>query len=305
MIFSLALIWALVIGFIIIIVYRKNNRLIDEIIEFGLDEESVEDVKSIIDSYHFDQTLKGRVRQKFKRFISVFRPNLYKKIVAFIVTSFIVTYIIKSLILSISYLSSLIIITPMLFVLFYLKLKQLQEQSFKQNFPDALTILGGAMSAGQSIVHAFEYVGNQLDNEVGMEFKTMSERLLIGEDADDVLERSSNRFPYLEYFFFISTIRINLSRGGQLKEVINKINRIMFESRAMEKKKNALTSEARSSAKIVACLPVIFIIILKFTSPENYDFVMFQDGGKPIFYYVLISESIGFFIIWLILKTVE
>ena len=193
----------------------------------------------------------------------------------------------------------------MLFVLFYLKLKQLQEQSFKQNFPDALTILGGAMSAGQSIVHAFEYVGNQLDNEVGMEFKTMSERLLIGEDADDVLERSSNRFPYLEYFFFISTIRINLSRGGQLKEVINKINRIMFESRAIEKKKNALTSEARSSAKIVACLPVIFIIILKFTSPENYDFVMFQDGGKPIFYYVLISESIGFFIIWLILKTVE
>ncbi|RSD26597.1 type II secretion system F family protein, partial [Vibrio pectenicida] len=195
--------------------------------------------------------------------------------------------------------------TPILFVLFYLKLKQLQEQSFKQNFPDALTILGGAMSAGQSIVHAFEYVGNQLDNEVGMEFKTMSERLLIGEDADDVLERSSNSFPYLEYFFFISTIRINLSRGGQLKEVINKINRIMFESRAMEKKKNALTSEARSSAKIVACLPVIFIIILKFTSPENYDFVMFQDGGKPIFYYVLISESIGFFIIWLILKTVE
>ncbi|WP_425469866.1 hypothetical protein, partial [Vibrio pectenicida] len=74
MIFSLALIWALVIVFIII-VYRKNNRLIDEIIEFGLDEESVEDVKSIIDSYHFDQTFKGRTRQKFKRFISVFRPN--------------------------------------------------------------------------------------------------------------------------------------------------------------------------------------------------------------------------------------
>ncbi|MFY2509114.1 type II secretion system F family protein [Vibrio pectenicida] len=304
MIFYLALIWASAIGFIIII-FRKNNRLIDEIIEFGSDDESIEDVKSIINSYHFDKTLKGRVRQKLKRFVSVFRPNLYKKIVAFIVTSFIVTYIIKSLILDLSYLFSLIIITPILFVLFYFKLKQLQEQSFKQNFPDALTILGGAMSAGQSIVHAFEYVGNQLDNEVGREFKTMSERLLIGEDADDVLERSSNRFPYLEYFFFISTIRINLSRGGQLKEVINKINRIMFESRATEKKKNALTSEARSSAKIVACLPVIFIFILKFTSPENYDFVMFQDGGKPIFYYVLISESIGFFIIWLILKSVE
>ena len=79
----------------------------------------------------------------------------------------------------------------------------------------------------------------------------------------------------------------------------------MFDSRAVEKKKNALTSEARASAKIIACLPVIFLIILKFTSPENYSFVMFEDAGQPIFYYVLVSELLGFFCIWLILRGVN
>ncbi|MCX9564789.1 type II secretion system F family protein, partial [Vibrio cholerae] len=133
----------------------------------------------------------------------------------------------------------------------------------------------------------------------------MAERLLIGEDPDEVLARSAASFPYVEYFFFASTIRINLSRGGQLKEVINRINRIMFDARAVDKKKNALTSEARSSAKIIAALPVIFLLILKFTSPENYNFVMFEEGGKPIFYYVVISELIGFFCIWMILRGVD
>lgn len=177
----------------------------------------------------------------------------------------------------------LLALEPILFVMFILKLSGIQAQRFKDNFPDALNILSGALSSGQSIVHAFEYVGTQLDNEVGEEFKKMSERLLIGEDPDDVLARSAASFPYVEYFFFAATIRINLSRGGQLKDVINRINRIMFEARAIEKKKNALTSEARASAKIIAALPVIFIMILKVTSPENYNFVMFEEGENPSF----------------------
>ncbi|MCV5231271.1 type II secretion system F family protein, partial [Escherichia coli] len=96
----------------------------------------------------------------------------------------------------------LLALEPILFVMFILKLSGIQAQRFKDNFPDALNILSGALSSGQSIVHAFEYVGTQLDNEVGEEFKKMSERLLIGEDPDDVLARSAASFPYVEYFFF-------------------------------------------------------------------------------------------------------
>ncbi|MDW2127364.1 pilus assembly protein TadB, partial [Vibrio sp. 2033] len=55
----------------------------------------------------------------------------------------------------------------------------------------------------------------------------------------------------------------------------------------------------------IAALPVIFIMILKVTSPENYNFVMFEEGGKPIFYYVLVSEAIGFFFIYMILRGVR
>ncbi|WP_407531583.1 type II secretion system F family protein [Vibrio parahaemolyticus] len=283
----------------------KRQKEITSIIEQSNTFEGVTGSRAVIDSESFDVSYKKKVKDKFKQLKKLLSPNAGLKLIGFFAASSIAVYCVNDWFFMFEYWKVLLALEPILFVMFILKLSGIQAQRFKDNFPDALNILSGALSSGQSIVHAFEYVGTQLDNEVGEEFKKMSERLLIGEDPDDVLARSAASFPYVEYFFFAATIRINLSRGGQLKDVINRINRIMFEARAIEKKKNALTSEARASAKIIAALPVIFIMILKVTSPENYNFVMFEEGGKPIFYYVLVSEAIGFFFIYMILKGVR
>ncbi|EJG0103747.1 type II secretion system F family protein [Vibrio parahaemolyticus] len=283
----------------------KRQKEITSIIEQSNTFEGVTGSRAVIDSESFDVSYKKKVKDKFKQLKKLLSPNAGLKVIGFFAASSIAVYCVNDWFFMFEYWKVLLALEPILFVMFILKLSGIQAQRFKDNFPDALNILSGALSSGQSIVHAFEYVGTQLDNEVGEEFKKMSERLLIGEDPDDVLARSAASFPYVEYFFFAATIRINLSRGGQLKDVINRINRIMFEARAIEKKKNALTSEARASAKIIAALPVIFIMILKVTSPENYNFVMFEEGGKPIFYYVLVSEAIGFFFIYMILRGVR
>ncbi len=283
----------------------KRQKEITSIIEQSNTFEGVTGSRAVIDSESFDVSYKKKVKDKFKQLKKLLSPNAGLKLIGFFAASSIAVYCVNDWFFMFEYWKVLLALEPTLFVMFILKLSGIQAQRFKDNFPDALNILSGALSSGQSIVHAFEYVGTQLENEVGEEFKKMSERLLIGEDPDDVLARSAASFPYVEYFFFAATIRINLSRGGQLKDVINRINRIMFEARAIEKKKNALTSEARASAKIIAALPVIFIMILKVTSPENYNFVMFEEGGKPIFYYVLVSEAIGFFFIYMILRGVR
>ena len=298
------LLWV-VIALFLFIGHSKKQKEITSIIEQSNTFEGVSGSRAVIDSESFDISYRKKIKDKFKQLKKLLSPNAGIKLIGFFVGSSLAVYFVNDWFFMFEYWKVLLALEPILFVMFILKLSGIQAQRFKDNFPDALNILSGALSSGQSIVHAFEYVGTQLDNEVGEEFKKMSERLLIGEDPDDVLARSAASFPYVEYFFFAATIRINLSRGGQLKDVINRINRIMFEARAIEKKKNALTSEARASAKIIAALPVIFIMILKVTSPENYNFVMFEDGGKPIFYYVLVSEAIGFFFIYMILRGVK
>ena len=184
-------------------------------------------------------------------------------------------------------------------------LQRREETMFERAFPDALNMMTSAISAGESIMHAIIYVGKTLDGDVGAEFKVMGQRMQIGESIDDVFRKSCSRFPYPSFYFFVICLRANIQRGGQLKDIMMRLNRMMFNSRSVEKKKFSMTAEARMSVKIVAAIPFIFLFMLQYLSPENYEFVMFNDAGKPILYYVIISEAIGIFIVWMLMRGVR
>lgn len=184
-------------------------------------------------------------------------------------------------------------------------LQRREEKQFEEAFPDALNILASAVSSGESIMHAIIYVGKTLDGNVGAEFKNMGDRLQMGEHPDEVFNKAVERFPYPAFQFFVITLRANMQRGGQLKEVMNKLNRVMANAKAIDKKKYALTAEARTSAKIVGAIPFIFLILLQYIAPQNYEFVMFDPDGRPILYYLLTSEAIGLLIVWGLMRGVR
>jgi tight adherence protein B len=180
-----------------------------------------------------------------------------------------------------------------------------KRKEFEESFPVALNMLTSAVSAGESLTQSIAYVGETLQGRVADEFRTMGKRLQLGEPPEDVFRKSCSRFPYPTFYFFVITMRANMERGGQLKDIIRRLNRLMFDIRAIDKKKYALTSEARTSAKIVAAIPFIFLVMMRFLSPENYDYVMEDPDGRLILYYMLISEAVGIAIIWGLLKSVR
>lgn len=180
-----------------------------------------------------------------------------------------------------------------------------RRASFEQEFPDALNIMMSAITAGDSISQSIIYVGKTLDNDTGREFKYVGERLKLGEPPEQVFNRSCKRFPYPAYLFFVVTIRANMSRGGQLKQVMAKLIRVLVDSRTMEKKKMALTSEARLSAKIVAAIPLAFMGIMHLMNPDDLQYVLFHPEGRWILFYVLGSEALGLAIIWLLVRGIR
>ena len=184
-------------------------------------------------------------------------------------------------------------------------LKSREKKHFDSAFPDALNMLTGAISSGESLMHSIIFVGESMQGVVGNEFKLMGQRLSLGQSPDEVLHKACHRFPYPAFFFFAIALRANVNRGGQLKEIIKNLSKVLFDNQALAKKKSAMTSEARISAKIVAAIPFSFLFLMKFMSPDNFDFVMYQDAGQPILYYLLISESIGLGIIWFLMKRIE
>ena len=152
---------------------------------------------------------------------------------------------------------------------------------FNNVFPEVIQILVAASSSGAGLLQGLERCGQELTGQLGTEFRNIH-----------------RRYPYKEFYFFITIIRTNLSKGGQIKEVISRLGRVIADSSKMEKKKKAMTSEARMSAIIVACFPIGFFIFMKFTMPDNFEFITTDPTGRYVLYYVFGSVAFGMLIIW-------
>lgn len=296
------------IGFLVLMIPRIDRSERVDFLNKGSKTVFVSDLNST-DAVNLANLTNSSRSQKIRIAVS----NLYKQIgnlaalkvtIFYTVVTFLSIYL-NSLFLKVSptiAVSTGIVLSTFIVISW---LRKRQQKDFENSFPDALNIMLGAITSGESLMHSIIFVGSSLDTVVGKEFKRMGERLQIGEPPDEVFRKASERFPYSPFFFFVITLRANMSRGGQLKDVMRRLNRLMFDGRAVDKKKYAMTAEARMSAKVVGSIPFIFLIVLSYLNPENFDFVMNEPDGRPILYYLLISESIGMLIIWLLMKGVR
>ncbi|MGC7589356.1 type II secretion system F family protein [Bisgaard Taxon 46] len=199
--------------------------------------------------------------------------------------------------------SQFILIFLVLFILLVWKFgERRNHKMFNAMFPEVIQILTAAASSGAGLLQALERCGKDLTGQLGDEFKSIHKRLAIGEDPVTVFEDSYSRYPYKEFYFFITIIRTNLSKGGQIREVISRLGRIIADAKKMEQKKRAMTSEARMSAMIVASFPIGFFLFMQFTMPDNFDFLINDPSGRYVLYYVFGSELIGMLIIWWLMR---
>lgn len=175
---------------------------------------------------------------------------------------------------------------------------------FEKNFPELLVVLNGAISAGANVTQALSDSANSIDGILGREIKLIVKSLSIGDDMQKVFDLSYTRLPFKSYYFFLTALSVSLNSGAKLKEILSRLSSSVTKAKAMEKKKNALTSEARTSSKITAAIPFAFLFLMKFISPENFDFILHDEHGRYILYYFLGSEFIGMIIILFLMRKI-
>lgn len=180
--------------------------------------------------------------------------------------------------------------------------RSLRRRYFENSFPELLSVVGAAVSAGNSLHQAIHRCGEHVEGELGDIFHRVDRRLNLGEDPDRVFNDAWQNFRYREFYFFNVVMLVSLQRGGQLRVLISRLSRMINKSKTLDRRKKAMTSEARMSAKIVAAIPLLFFIMMKYLSPENFDFVIHDSVGRIILYYVIASETLGMLIIWGLLK---
>lgn len=251
------------------------------------------------------QVILNELKNKYILWLFYFTSGEKKNLFKNIILTFIVFLVLYYANLFYIKLDNKLFITAFFFIFIFLiwKFGQYKNRKmFEEKFPEIIQVINSATSSGAGLLQALERCGKDITGQLGEEFKNIYRRLSIGEEPMSVFLDSYSRYPYKEFYFFITIIRTNLTKGGQMREVISRLSRVIADSKKMEQKKKAMTSEARISAAIVACMPLGFFFFMQFTMPENFDFLINDPSGRIILYYVVGSELLGLFIIWWLMR---
>jgi tight adherence protein B len=147
---------------------------------------------------------------------------------------------------------------------------------FTNLLPESIGLMVRGIKSGLPITEAFQIIGREIPDPVGLEFRQICDQIRIGQPLDQVLWDTANRLGVPEMKFLVVTLSIQRETGGNLAETLENLDSILRRRRQMRLKVKALSSEARASAMIIGALPFLMTGVLSVADP-GYLSVLFTE----------------------------
>ena len=140
--------------------------------------------------------------------------------------------------------------------------------SFTARFPDAIDLLVRGLRSGLPVSESLGVVGRELPDPVGVEFRTVSDKIRIGRTMEEALHEMAARMNTPEFQFFVITLSIQRETGGNLAETLNNLGEVLRKRAQMKLKIKAMSSESKASAYIVGALPFMVFGLVWMANPD-------------------------------------
>jgi tight adherence protein B len=159
-----------------------------------------------------------------------------------------------------------------------------------------------SIRVGIPVLEAVRAVSREIPAPTGTEFGRLMNQVAIGASLEDAVTGLARRGGLPEYRFFATALSLQNQTGGTLSETLENLADVIRKRAALRAKGHAMTSEARSSAMILAALPVFTGGLLYLLNPP-YIMLLFTDpSGQSMFTSALISLGTGLFVIRTIIR---
>ena len=160
-------------------------------------------------------------------------------------------------------------------------------------FPEAIDLIVRGLRSGLPVPESIRTVGEEMKDPIGVEFRTVSEKIKLGVTLDEALKEMEERISVPEFRFFVISLSIQRETGGNLAETLENLSDILRKRRQMKLKIKAMSSEASASALILGSLPFALFGILSLVSYE-YVLPLFTDPrGNMLLAAALVSLVVG------------
>lgn len=160
----------------------------------------------------------------------------------------------------------------------YLTKKRMKK--FVNEFPNAMDVVVRGVKSGLPLGDCIRIIATEAAEPVRSEFRHIIESQSLGLSIAEACERLYQRVPITEANFFGIVISIQQKAGGNLAETLANFSRVIRERRKMSGKIRAMSSEAKASAAIIACLPFTVAILVYLSSPDYITLLWTTFHGK-------------------------
>lgn len=143
-----------------------------------------------------------------------------------------------------------------------------------RQLPDTLSMIVRSVRAGIPLHEALRGVARESMEPTARLFARISDQMAIGIRLDEALREGSVRSGVAEYGFFAVALTLQAQTGGSLAETLDGLAEVIRKRVALRQRAAALASEARTSAYVLAALPVVTGFAL---SVLNYGYI------RPLF----------------------
>ncbi|NOH73248.1 type II secretion system F family protein [Vibrio pectenicida] len=139
--------------------------------------------------------------------------------------------------------------------------------AFEEQLPEALDIMRRMLQAGQPVTQAFNEVGIEMPDPIGVEFKNTFNLLNYGYDMRMAIMQMAERTPTVSMLAFSSAVILQKETGGNLSENLEKVSQVLRSRFKLQRKIKTLSAESRLSAWILVLSPFILFVFLSFINP--------------------------------------
>lgn len=169
-------------------------------------------------------------------------------------------------------------------------------------FPDALAMIVRSVRVGIPVMEAMRTVSREIPSPTGPEFQHMVEQVSIGVTVEDAVIELAQRADIPEYRFFATTLSLQNQTGGTLSESLETLADMIRRRIALVQKANALASEAKTCAVVLAALPVLTGIALWALTPSYFAILFDDPKGRTLFGSAVLSLGMGLLTIRIMIK---
>jgi tight adherence protein B len=146
--------------------------------------------------------------------------------------------------------------------------------AFLDELPNGVDIIVRGVKAGLPLSDCIKVVAREAREPVATEFRKITETQVMGVSLAEAVAKMPERVPVPEANFFAIVVAIQQKAGGGLAEALGNLSKVLRGRKAMKRKIQALSSEAKSSAAIIGAMPFGVGGIMFFIAP-NYIMMLF------------------------------